>query len=91
MLDLLLLPGPDQLEHIAHILLLDGLAPGGQGHQVLNGLHGVHHLLRVLPGHLQLGVPAHHRDPQLMFNQTDILVKGAKDADGVLQTLQVDA
>ena len=42
-------------------------------------------------GHLQLGVPAHHRDPQLMFDQTDIFVKGAEDADGVLQALQVDA
>ena len=26
-----------------------------------------------------------------MFNETDIFVKGAKDADGVLQTLQIDA
>ena len=88
MVDLLLPALPDQLEDIADILFPDGLPPGGQGHQIFNDPRGIHHLLRVLPGNFQLRVPVHHRDPQLRFDQSDIFVKGAKDTDRVLQTLQ---
>ncbi len=88
--DLPLVPRPHQFDDIAHVLLADGLPPGGQGKQALDGLHRPHHVL-ALAADLQIGLPVHHRNVQLLFDQADVLVKQAEQVDGLLHPLDADA
>ena len=79
----------DQIDDVAHVLLGDGLLPGGEGQQALQGLYPVEYILR-LAGNLQLRVPVHHRHMELVLNNFDVLVEGAKYVNGVLHALQAD-
>ena len=88
--DLRLFSRPDQADHIAHILLPDGLTPGGERQQSLNGLAGQHGIFR-LAIHPQLSIPVHHAHAELLLQKAHVHVKGPKDIHGLLQPLNADS
>ena len=49
-----------QADDIAHMLGVDGLAPGAESQQRLHRLGGQHHILHIAGDH-QLAAPVHHR------------------------------
>jgi hypothetical protein len=88
--DLGLLAAAHQADDVADVLLPDGLPPRREGQQGLDGLAGQHGVLR-LALHPELPVPVHHRDGELLLQQADVLVKGAKNIHGLLQPLNADS
>ena len=87
--DVLLVARLHQIDDVADVLLGDGLLPPSQAQQALDRLDGVKDVLR-LPGDLELVVPAHHRDVQLVLNELDVFVKRAEDVDDILNALDAD-
>ena len=81
--DLVLLPGADHPDHIAHALFVHGLAVRGEHQKVLHRLFRGYDVLR-LAGDLQLGVPVGNADVPLLFNDVQILVKRAENIENVL-------
>ena len=79
-----------QVEDISHILFGDGLSAPDQGEQALHRLDGVNDLLSVLSCDLEPAVPAHHSDAQVFFNELDVFVQGAEEADSLLHPLHAD-
>ena len=63
----------------------DILSLGGQGQQAVDGLFRQQHILG-LAADVDLVVPVQHLDPQLVFDDAQVLVKGAKDADHMLHS-----
>ncbi|MPN07236.1 hypothetical protein SDC9_154502 [bioreactor metagenome] len=89
LVDARLVAAAHQLEDIAHVLPVDGLPPGGEGQEPLNGFDPEEHRLR-LAGDFQLPVPADHRDTQLSLQNADVLIEGPEDVDGLLHALDAD-
>ena len=87
--DLLLFAGADHVNDIADVLLSQRLPPGGQGQHGLHRFGGVHHVLR-LAADPQLAVPVGHRHIKFLFQQADVLVKGAENIDCLLHPLNAD-
>ena len=73
-----------QLDDVAHILFIDDLSLGSQGHQILNCLDGINDPLWVFICHFEYRVSAYCRNPHFMLDNADIFIKGAKDIDGLL-------
>ena len=87
--DLLLSSGAYHVDDIADVLLPQCLPPGGQGQHGLHRFGGVHHVLR-LATDPQLAVPVGHRHIKFLFQQADVLVKGAENIDCLLHPLNAD-
>ena len=83
------LESADHVDDIADVLLSQRLPPGGQGQHGLHRFGGVHHVLR-LATDPQLAVPVGHRHIKFLFQQADVLVKGAENIDCLLHPLNAD-
>ena len=77
------MPLADQGDEVAHPLFIDGLSPGGNGQQPLQGPHGlINHLF--IAGHLQVCAPVDDADRKGILDPAYVFVKGTENSDQVL-------
>ncbi len=76
----------DKLYNVADILLVDILSARGEGQKARNGLFSQHDAF-FFARDVKLGLTVGDFDAKLVFNDVDIAVKGAKDADDLLHTV----
>ena len=86
--DLLFSALADELEDVAHVLLGDLLALGGELQKTVQRLLRLHDGLR-LAGDVNFRVPVGDVDAVLRLDEAEVLVKRAEDADDVFNAVNL--